>query len=75
MALVQRHPEVWREISLKAWFIDRAVYKFVWRGAKNLGDPDLSSKITQLRILYAVTLAAWLAFAGVLITGVGFPAQ
>ena len=72
-ALALRHPEVWRELSTKAWFIDNAVHKFAWaRRDKALNDPDLSTKTKQLRLLYIVAIGAWIVYAAALVTGFGF---
>ena len=70
--LVERHPDVWREISLKAWFIDNAVGRFAWGGrAKALNDPYLMEAVNRLRLLYAVGFAAWLAIAALIVTSAG----
>ncbi len=67
--LVERHPEVWREISVKAWFIDSAVGRYVWGGkAKALNDPYLMEAVNRLRLLQAVSVAAWLAILAVILT-------
>jgi hypothetical protein len=65
--LAERHPELWRELSTKAWFIDSAVSKFVWRGAKDLHDSDLTVRINQLRSLYGIAFVAWLTIAVMMI--------
>jgi hypothetical protein len=68
-ALAERHPDVWREISTKSWFIDNAVSRYVWGNrAKALNDPDLMQAVNRLRLLYAVAFAAWLALLAVMFT-------
>lgn len=69
VALAERHPEVWREISLKAWFANSLGSQMVWSGrAKALDDPDLMGAVNRLRLVYAVGFAAWLAFTALLLT-------
>ncbi|MBO9557764.1 MAG: hypothetical protein J7515_04145 [Caulobacter sp.] len=73
-AMVERHPDVWREISGKAWFIDKAVSRFAWkRRDKGLNDPDLTRKVKELKIFGVVTFSAWLVYAVMLVTGLGLP--
>jgi hypothetical protein len=68
-ALAERHPEVWREISMKAWFANSTGSQMVWGGrAKALGDPALMDAVNRLRLVYAVGLAAWLALVALLLT-------
>jgi polyferredoxin len=68
-ALADRHPEVWREISMKAWFANSVGSQMVWGGrAKALGDPDLMEAVNRLRLVYAVGVAAWLALVALLLT-------
>ena len=68
-ALAERHPEVWREISLKSWFTNSVGSQLVWGGrAKALNDPDLMEAVNRLRLVYAVGFAAWLAFVALLLT-------
>jgi len=74
-ALAERHPDVWREMSVKAWFIDSAVATFARRGAKSLNDPDLNSSIDGLRVVYGVAIAAWLLMMAMLVAGVALPAK
>jgi hypothetical protein len=69
VALAQRHPEVWLEISSKAWFTNSLGSQLVWGGrAKALGDPALMEAVNRLRLVYAVGLAAWLALVVLLLT-------
>lgn len=72
LAMVERHPELWRQISAKAWFVDNAVYRFAWkRRDRGLNDPDLTRKVKELKTLYAFAISAWLVYAVMLVTGFG----
>ena len=69
IALAERHPEVWREISVKSWVGNSAGSSLVWDGrAKALNDPALMDAVNRLRLVYAVGLAAWLALVAPLLT-------
>ena len=69
IALAERHPEVWREISMKSWFINGVGSGLVWGGrAKALNDPDLMEAVNRLRLVYAVGIAAWFAMTFMLLT-------
>ena len=71
-ALIQRHPQVWLELSGKAWFVDNAVYRFIRRRQdKGLNDPDLTAKTKQAAILYYVAIITWVIYAIGLATGIG----
>jgi len=71
-ALAERHPDVWRDISIRAWSVDSFVYKFAWRRRdRRLDDPDLTAKTKQLLRLNYLAIGVWLACCGLLITGVG----
>lgn len=71
-ALAARHPDVWRAMSEKSWFIDNAVYKFAWRRRdRGLNDPDLTARVKQLRLLYFVAICVWAIYALALFSGVG----
>lgn len=71
-ALAARHPDVWRALSERAWFIDNAVFSFVWKKReKDLGDPALSAITARMRRLHIVAIVAWAAY-GVGIVTVGF---
>jgi len=72
-ALAGRHPDVWRAISEKAFFIDNAVFSFVWKKRDQaLSDPDLSRITRRMRRLQVVAIAIWLLYAAMIVTGVGF---
>ncbi|PIB90299.1 hypothetical protein [Caulobacter sp. FWC2] len=70
-ALVARHPEVWREFSEKAWFIDNAIFSFVRKKRDlALNDPSLTAIADRMRKLQIVAIVAWAAY-GVSIFAVG----
>lgn len=70
--LATRHPDVWRELSEKAWFIDNAVVRFVWKKRdRQLNDPSLTVITGRMRKLQFVTIAAWVAY-GVCLFALGF---
>ena len=72
-ALADRHPEVWREISMKAWFANSLGSQIIWGGrARALDDPALMEAVNRLRLVYAVGFAAWLAFAVMLLASPAF---
>ena len=68
VGLIERHPEVWRDLSLKAWSVDSAVGRYVWRNTKALNDPLLDKAILQLRLLYGLGFIAWLSFPIMIVT-------
>jgi hypothetical protein len=71
--LVERHPEVWNDMSKRAWFVDNAVAKFIWgRKDRRLNDPKLSKIVRQGALFYYFGLFIWVIYAGLLITGSGF---
>jgi hypothetical protein len=75
VALADRHPEVWSELSKKSWFANSACSQLVWGGrAKALNDANLMETVNRLRLVYAVGFAAWLAMLALMVTtqaGVG----
>lgn len=72
-ALIRRHPDLYLEMSLKAFSIDGAVTRFALsRKAKSLDDPFLTSAVTQARLLIGVAVVTWLVMVGLMITGLGF---
>jgi hypothetical protein len=71
-ALIERHPDLYLAISHKAFFPDSALMRFAFsRRARDLNDPVLSSAVRQVRLLLCVGFAAWIAVAGLLVTGLG----
>jgi hypothetical protein len=71
--LATRHPEVWRDLSTKAFFIDNALFSFVWRGRdKALNDPELNQATQRVRTLQIVAFAVWLVYAAMLFTSGSF---
>lgn len=62
-ALASRHPDVWREISEKAWIIDNAVARFIWKKRdRALNDPGLSAITARMRKLQIVAFSAWAVY-------------
>jgi hypothetical protein len=69
-ALVERHPDVWQEMSGKAFFVPNLGLDFATeRRDRGLGDPDLTRKVQQLRLLYLVGILCCLVIAGSLSLG------
>ena len=61
--LASRHPDVWRDISDRAWFVDNAVFLFVWKKRdRDLNDADLNAVTGRLRQLQLVAIIAWVAY-------------
>ena len=72
-ALASRHPDVWRNLSMRSFFIDNAVFNFVWKKRdRALNDPDLARTTQRMRRLQIVAIAVWLIYAVMLFTGLGF---
>lgn len=72
-ALAQRHPELWLEMSYKAWSIDRAVYHFAFSSKHHaLDDPILTDRIWAVRLVLAVAMLALIAVVPVAILGGNF---
>jgi hypothetical protein len=72
-ALIERHSDLYLAISHKAFFADAALTRFAFsRRARDLDDPILSSAVGQYRLLLWVGFAAWIAVAGLLVTGLAF---
>ena len=70
--LANRHPDVWRELSSKSFFIDNAVLTFVWkRRDRDLGDPQLTAVAVQMRRLQLFAFGIWLLYMVTLLTTVG----
>jgi hypothetical protein len=70
-ALVDRHPEIWLELSRKAFFTNSTGLGFALRrGDRKLDDPQLSRCVDQLLLLWAVAIGAWVVFAGLIFLGV-----
>ncbi len=71
--LVKRHPEVWTDISTRAWFLDNAVNKFIWRRKdKKLNDPQLTAVVKQAGFLYLFAFLVWVVYGVMLFSGMGF---
>lgn len=71
-ALVERHPDLWLEMSRKAFFdVNIGIDFAMGRRDRKLGDADLTRKVQQLRLLYLVAIISWLAFAASLFLGFG----
>ena len=71
-ALAKRHPEVWRDISMKAWFVDNSVYKFAWkRRDRELGDLELTTRRRQLIALNYLAITLWVVCCALMVTRVG----
>jgi hypothetical protein len=59
--LVERHPEVWAEISRRSIFIDSATLSFATsRRCKDLADPELSRAASRIKWVSAVAIGSWL---------------
>jgi hypothetical protein len=62
--LVERHPDVWGEISKTSWFLDSAVLKFAGsQECKDLADPELSRAAGRIKWLNRVAIGSWLVLA------------
>jgi hypothetical protein len=71
-ALIERHPQVWLEISYKAWFLDNAMVRFAFgKRLKQLDDPVLDDRVRSLWLLMATGIAAWLAIGAMIVTQTG----
>ena len=69
-ALASRHPDVWRDLSMRSFFIDNAVFSFVWKKRdKALNDSDLESITRRMRRLQIVAVAIWLICVVMMFTG------
>lgn len=67
--LANKHPEVWRELSSKSFFIDNAVMKFVLKKRdRGLGDPELTAAAIRMRRLQLVAIGVWLIYMVALFT-------
>lgn len=68
-ALAERHPDVWQEVSAKAWFANSLGSQMIWGSrASGLNDAALMDAVNRLRLVYAVGFAAWLALMAMLLT-------
>ena len=73
--LANKHPEIWRDLSSRAFFLDNAVLRFVWKKRfKALADPELGRLGRRMRYLQALTYAIGLAYGVSLFTNVFTPA-
>lgn len=63
-ALIERHPQIFLEISKSAFFVDQALWRFAQsRRRKALQDPELDRCVRNFNLLWAVAILAWLAIA------------
>ncbi|HEY2750526.1 hypothetical protein [Phenylobacterium sp.] len=70
--LANKHPNVWRELSSKSFFIDNAVLNFVWKKRdRSLGDPELTTVADRMRKLQFVAIGVWLIYMVTLFTTFG----
>ncbi len=71
-ALASRHPDVWRDLSVRSFFINNAVFSFVWnKRDQELNDPDLESITHRMRMLQIIAIAIWLICVVMMFTGLG----
>ena len=69
-ALVIRHPDIWRQLSLDAWSMDSALSRFIWsRRDKRLNDTDLTKAVSRMWLLSLAAIAAWLSLIATLFLG------
>lgn len=69
-ALAERHPKVWIDIGRKSFFLPNAVHNFIaGRKDRGLADADLTRKVLQAQLLFAVAIGAWLVFAASMFMG------
>ena len=62
--LANKHPEVWRDLSSRAFFIDNAVFGFIWKKRhRALGDRELDQVAERMWRIQLVAFALWLAYA------------
>ncbi len=58
-----KHPDVWRELSSKSFFIDNAVISFIWKKRdRGLDDVELTVVAGHMRRLQLVGMGIWLAY-------------
>ena len=63
ISLVDRHPEIWLEMSRRWFFNGYAPNRFVWSSRhRDLSDPDLTRQIMRVRWLTVGAGLAWLVF-------------
>lgn len=74
--LADKHPETWRDLSSRTFFIDNAVFSFVWKKRyMALADPELDQLGRRMRRLQVLALAIWLAYGASILTTFGSPAS
>jgi len=62
--LVERHPDVWAEISRKSWLMDGAVLGFAnSRRCRDLADPELSQAANWIKLTQVLAISSWLVIA------------
>jgi hypothetical protein len=72
--LANKHPDVWRGLSTKSFFIDNAVFNFIWKKRdRSLGDPELTAVAVRMRKLQLVAIGVWLIYMVTLFTTLGSP--
>lgn len=70
--LAHKHPETWRDLSSRAFFIDNAVVRFVWKKRyKALADPELDQLGRWMCRLQLLGFVIWLAYAASIFTTFG----
>lgn len=61
-ALIERHPDLFLEISKAAFFADQALWRFALsRRRKALRDPVLDRHVRNFHLLWVVAILAWLS--------------
>ncbi len=70
--LANKHPEVWRELSSKSFFIDNAIFSFIFKKRyRPLADPDLTGVADRMRKLQFLAIGIWLIYMVMMFTTFG----
>jgi hypothetical protein len=69
-ALIERHPQTFLELEKSAFFPYQRLWRFTrGRRYKDLGDAELNMHVRNLKRLWIIGFAAWLAYGiGILTT-------
>lgn len=70
--LANKHPEVWRELSSRSFFIDNAVFSFIFKKRyRPLADPALTAVADRMRKLQFIAIGIWLIYMVMMFTTFG----
>jgi hypothetical protein len=62
-ALIERHPDTFLAVQKSLIFPDGGLRRFLRKGRyKDLNDPELDKRVRDLKRLYLIAIAAWLAY-------------